>query len=240
MSKVPDPRVKLNGDIIKKVNKASHLGNLLHTENSYECIDEGTNKFNCTVNMFLSRFKVCSPSIRIKLFQQYCMSLYGSQIWPLWHRSIDNLCTKWYIALRRVIGLPYRTHRDLLPLIASQMPIEVSLQCRLIKFYRSISASENSIVKYLSCFSVTSHSSTLGRNIRLISSRLSLSVEELRSFSLTKLKNFCYNKWFDNVINDYKIHASIISEMLLMKELVGPNFLENFECDMIIEHLCVS
>ena len=136
-SNIPDPCLKINGDIIKKVDRGIHLGNILNTVKEFDCIDTGTNKFNCSVNMFLSRFKTCYANTRIKLFQQYCMSLYGSQLWPLWHKSINNVCTQWNIAIRRVLGLPTRTHRDLLPMIAEQLPIEVSLHCRLIKFFRN-------------------------------------------------------------------------------------------------------
>ena len=188
---IPDPCVKLNGDLIPKVDSATHLGNILHTKNEYECIEEGIRAFNRCVNMFIFKFKVCSPIIRAKLFQQYCMSLYGSQLWPLWNRNIGDLCTKWNIALRRVLDLPFRTHRDLLPLIAGQKPMEISLHCRLIKFYRTIDNSENSIVKYISNYCVTSPSSKMGANLRLISSRLVLLLKELLNLSLTKLKSLC-------------------------------------------------
>ena len=69
-SHTPDPCIKINGNSIKKVSSTTHLGNLLHTEKDYECIEEGKKSLNCTVNMFLSCFKVCNHSIKIKLFQQ--------------------------------------------------------------------------------------------------------------------------------------------------------------------------
>ena len=75
-----DPKLVLNGELIPNVKSAVHLGNFLHVVNNQECIDEGIKKFNRQVNMFLSRFKTCAPSIRNKLFQQYCMSLYGCQL----------------------------------------------------------------------------------------------------------------------------------------------------------------
>ena len=78
-----DPRLELNGELIPNVKSAVHLGNYLHVINNHECIEEGIKKFNSQANMFLSRFKSCSPSVRCKLFQQYCMSLYGCQIWLL-------------------------------------------------------------------------------------------------------------------------------------------------------------
>ena len=106
------------------------------------------------------------------------MALYGSQLWPLWHRSIGNLSTKWNVAVRRVLCLPSRTHRELLPLIAGQMPVEVSLHCRLIKFYRNLNISSNPIVKFIADYAVSAAFSTLGRNVRLVSTWLGLSPNE--------------------------------------------------------------
>ena len=80
---IPDPYIKLNGVVINRFDKAVHLGNTFHTKRDYECIEDGIRTFNRTVNMFLYRFKTYNPSLKIKLFQQYCMALYGSQLWPL-------------------------------------------------------------------------------------------------------------------------------------------------------------
>ena len=90
-----DPHLKLNGEFIPSVESAIHLGNILHVTNNHECIEAGIRKFNSQANMFLSRFKTCTPAIRSELFQQYCLSLYGSQLWPLWSNKLEVLKTKW-------------------------------------------------------------------------------------------------------------------------------------------------
>ena len=238
-SNVSDPCIKLNGDIIKKVNSAIHLGNFLSTENENECIEEGIKKFNCSVNMFLSRFKVCNPTTRVKLFQQYCMSLYGSQLWPLCNKKIVGLNTKWNIALRRVLCLPNRTHNDLLPLIALHMPIEVSLHCRFLKFFKTNQSSENPIVKYITEYSITSVNSTMGRNVRLITSRLNIPVCDVLGTNNVQLRALCYNKWFDMVSEDYKIHSSLIRDLIYRKEDINIELFDRVSCDFIINFLCL-
>merc|ERR1712240_952700 len=117
-----DPKLEINGEFIPNVKSAIHLGNILHVTNNQESIDEGIKTFNRQANMLLSRFKTCSPSIRSKLFRQFCMSLYGSQLWPLWSNKLDTLKTKFSIALRRAWSSPAMTHRNLLPLIAGMHP----------------------------------------------------------------------------------------------------------------------
>ena len=128
-----------------------------------------------------------------------------------------SLCIKWNKALRRVLGIPYRTHIGILPMIALHMPIEVSLHCRFLKFFKTNHSSENSIVKYISEYAMTSVNSTMGRNIRLISSRLNMPVCELLRSNDMQLRAFCYNKWFDMVREDYKVHSSVIRDMIYMK-----------------------
>ena len=236
---IPDPCIKLNGVVINRFDKAVHLGNTFHTKRDYECIEDGIRTFNRTVNMFLYRFKTCNPSIKIKLFQQYCMALYGSQIWPLWQNNIGDLCTKWNVAIRRILGVPNRTHRDLLPLITGLPPVEVSLHCRLIKFYRSLNKSKNPIVKYISEYAVTAANSPLGRNVRLVASKICLPPSELISLSENKLKDICYNKWYTMVNDTYKVHASVIRDMIDMRDSSDQNFFDKASCEAIIQHLCV-
>ena len=53
------------------------------------------------------------------------------------------------MALRRIWNLPNNTHCDLLPLISSQVPIEIQLKCRFLKFYRSLLESDNKLIRFV-------------------------------------------------------------------------------------------
>jgi hypothetical protein len=55
------------------------------------------------------------------------------------------------------------THCDLLPLIADNMPLECKLDGKYLGFYKSISTSDNNIVKYTAKCKLYDHSSTLGK-----------------------------------------------------------------------------
>ena len=213
-----DPKLELNGELIPNVISAVHLGNILHVTNNQAGIDDGIKKFNSQANMFLSRFKSCTPSVRSKLFQQYCMSLYGCQLWPLWSNKIDILKTKFSIALRRVWSLPARTHRDLLPLISGMQPIEVAIQSRIIKFIKTLKESENEIVRYIVNYAATAPDSILGRNIRNLSSKLNKTCEELLKLSEQRVREFLFDIWSKEINEDYFSRADVIKELLLVKE----------------------
>ena len=240
-----DPKLELNGDFIPNVKSAVHLGNILHVTNNQECIDEGIKTFNRQANMFLSRFKTCSPSVRSKLFQQYCMSLYGSQLWPLWSNKLDNLKTKYSIALRRVWSLPSMTHRNLLPLIAGMQPLEVAIQSRIFKFVKSLEESENELVNYIVKYAATASGSILGRNIRILSFRLNKTYREMLDLSSAKVKELLLERWRRETYEEYFIHAEVIKELLLVKEnLLTIDFgshrvMDIVSCDFIINNLCV-
>ena len=240
-----DPKLVLNGEFIPNVKTAVHLGNILHVSNNQECIDEGIRKFNRQANMFLSRFKLCSPSVRSKLFQQYCMSLYGCQLWPLWSNKLDTLKTKFSIALRRVWSLPARTHRDLLPLISGMQPLEIAIQARIMKFVKSLEESENEILKYIVNYSATSPSSILGRNIRILKFRMKKTYEEILDLSASNAKEILLKIWHEEIFDDYRARAGVIKELLLVKENLlvidfgSDRIMDIISCDTIVNNLCV-
>ena len=240
-----DPKLELNGELIPNVKSAVHLGNTLHVINNQECIDEGIKKFNSQANMFLARFKTCSPSVRSKLFQQYCMSLYGCQLWPLWSNKIDILKTKFSIALRRVWSLPPRTHRDLLPLISCMQPLEVAIQARIHKFVKTLEESENEIVNYIVKYAATAPESILGRNIRILCSKLNKTYKEMLELSETKVKELLYTVWRREIYEDYISRADVIRELLLVRENLliidfgAHRIMDIVSCDVIVNNLCV-
>ena len=234
-----DPKLKLNGELIPNVESADHLGNILHVKNNQECIDAGIRKFNSQVNMFLARFKTCTPSIRNELFQQYCSSLYGCQLWPLWSKKMVGVTTKWCIAMRRVWSISWRTHRDLLPLISGMQPIELSIQSRILKFVKSLHNSENDLVKYIVKYATTAKSSILGRNVRILCTRTNKSHEDILKLTEPKMKKIINEKWTEKINNGYTTRANVIKKLLLTKENIWLEKVDRIASDTVIDILCV-
>ena len=172
------------------------------------------------------------------------MSLYGCQLWPLWSNKMDTLKTKFNIALRRVWSLPV-THRDLLPLISEMLPIEVAIQSRIIKFVKTLNEFENEIVRYIAKYAATAPDSILGRNIRILSSKMNKTYEEMLELSTSKVREILSRIWRNEVYEDYFSRADVIKELLLVKEnLLTIDFgshrvMDLASCDFIINNLCV-
>ena len=152
---------------------------------------DGIKKFNCNVNRFMSEFGSLQTVVKNKLFHQYCCALYGSQLWPLWHYSVSKMCTQWRNALGKVWKLPYASHRDLVPLIAECVPLDVALVFRFMKFYRTVALSDNMSVNYIANTMTFAYRSTMGQNVRHIMSKYNMTHHELLYMPMSAIKHKC-------------------------------------------------
>ena len=83
----------VNGTDVSTCEKTIHLEKVLTTTNKCEMVFDGIKKFYCSVNRFMSEFGSLQTVIKNKLFHQL-FALYGSQLWPLWHDSVNKMCIK--------------------------------------------------------------------------------------------------------------------------------------------------
>ena len=111
-----------NDNEIMWSNRVKHLGNVIDCELS-DVADSNSKKghFIASVNWFVSHFSGQVPlDCYLRLFQTYCSSHYGSVLWELNGKGFSSFCISWNKGVRRVIGIPYKTHIALLgPIIDS-------------------------------------------------------------------------------------------------------------------------
>ena len=173
--------------------------------------------------------------------------MYGSQLWLMTSPSVNKMYTQWRINHRRVMSVPFRTHCDLLPLIADNIPIETRLDCKYIAFYKSIATSKNSIVKHVANSRVHNYASTMGRNVTYLMHKYNISVDDILETSKKNMNRNCYQKWLSEINAEYPINAHVIRELIRLKEGTLHLFYANndiaFSYDdynFIIEFLCVN
>ena len=70
----------------------------------------------------------------------------------------------WNKAVRRVLGIPYRTHTSLLPYLIENPSFRKQHTSRYIKFYNSLLMSDNDSVKYIAECAYVNVASVLGIN----------------------------------------------------------------------------
>ena len=234
-----NPLIKVFNEIVPRCEQAVHLGHLLETSNTNKSlIDDAIKKFNVSFHCFLSRFGSCNSTTKNKLLHQYCSAMYGSQLWDLTSNETVKICTQWRKAHRQALSLPYNTHCSLLPLIAENKPLECMLDCRYIAFFRSLITSHNNTVRYTAIYRSNELTSTMGRNMTHLKFKYDLQMEEFISLTKNKISFHCYTKWLANISDEYTIYASIIQDMLMMKEERCHRTFSDDECDFIIKFLC--
>ena len=229
--------VRVKNEIVERCDSAMHLGHILHTKNTHDAlIDHAIEKLNNSFHGFMTRFRSCNVTSKNKLFHQYCSSMYGSQLWQM--SNAQRMYSKWRKYHRIVLEVVNTTHCDLLPLIADSMPLECTLDLKYLSFYKSIISSENSIIKYTAQSMLLSHTSMLCKNMLHLTHKYKLSMDDVMTFSKSKLKMHCYGNWIKGIENAYPIHANIIKEMIGMMEDRCTRIFSNEECKHIINFLC--
>jgi hypothetical protein len=165
----PDINVHICGEKLQVVSQMKYLGHTISNSIHDPLISHVKSDFVGKVNSFLANFPNVSSHVRNSLFQQYCLSLYGSNSCMLNHSSICDISVAWRKAIRRVWKLPYMTHSNLLPHISKQLPVNYLMYKRFSKFFLKGLQHKNKSVNGVFRSSMF-YSSRLSNNFRYIAS----------------------------------------------------------------------
>jgi hypothetical protein len=100
------------------------MGHLIKSDLSDDDdVVKGRNYFIEQLNTNLFYSKKLHSNVHYKLFQSYCSSYYGCELWHLANSSVDNFCAAWRKGLRRIWKLPNSTLCTPLPVVGHCFPI---------------------------------------------------------------------------------------------------------------------
>ena len=116
--------------MISSVSSEQHLGHIIGNQVSQECIKSITNDFIKRVNVLSAVSKFTFSETKYFLFKVFCMSLYGGVLWNFSSKHVEMFYTTWRKCIQRLLGLPYRTHNNLLHLICNDIPVDGQLHLR--------------------------------------------------------------------------------------------------------------
>ena len=113
-------RFHLSGSELPLLDSVVHLGHLL----SYNLDDlpDVNSKLRDMIrkaNCLFASFSGVGPAILSRLFQSYCLSLYGSCLWSLSSPAIRNIEVAFNKILRKIWRLHYRSHTAIVHLVAN-------------------------------------------------------------------------------------------------------------------------
>ena len=195
---------------INKSECEKHLGVFIGNNANTKNIQNAMSHFICQVNFINSVFKNVNSDVKIKLFNAYCMPLYGSVLWDFTCTDFVNICTKWRQSIRKLLNITPTTHNSLIHLICDTIPFENQIYRRFLTFLNSMKSSSNVILNVCLDLVINGSSSTCSGNLSYICSR----------FNINRFTNFV--KSFNDRIN-YQHDDSVLHEEIIagnIKDLI--------------------
>jgi len=106
-------------------------------------------------------------------------------LWDLSQSSVEDVCTAWRCGLRRVWGLPPRTHAALIAPLCGLLPLKVELECRCAGFITKCLCSANQTVRLIATQGVYSQRmlSPIGRNAQYCAALFEVSISNIAAIT---------------------------------------------------------
>ena len=142
--------IYLNGTPLPWQDDVKHLGNTLETNNSFskDC-DLKRGKFIGKVHSLFQELHFASPEFVMKMYEIYCSSFYGSNLWKLSGSSCERIYTAWNTACRILFEIPRTSHRYLIEPISKSTHPKVFLSSRFVKYHMTLINSNKSAIRCL-------------------------------------------------------------------------------------------
>jgi len=237
----------IGGRSIENVTSYSHHGQNIncHSDDKDDVLKRRCN-FTVQANNAYCFFKTLDMHIEIILFKSYCSSIYGSELWSLDDDVLQDFCCSWRTALRRLLNLTFNAHCFLLPILTCTLPVFDEICKRSSRFINSCLRSRNKLVRSIALLSIVhgKYYSPLGRNLRFCCRRFSWQLEDffLGFISLTVdcFHNFCMN----NIPVAQLQIASLVEELLSLREGFATfdcgNFLLKIDIIVLLNAACIE
>ena len=173
----------------------------------------------------------------MKLLMSYRGSHYGTELWDLGNRSINDVMRR--KGLRRARGIPMDMHSDLLAPMCSSIPIFYELCRRNCNFINSCLIIDSFLVRSIAVHDIYfgRMSSPLGRNAQFCCQRFNFS---LCNFSQLSSK-FIMSKVMASLPDDRKSIAGLVCELCFLRDgsfWLLAAFLTTDEVNSLISYAC--
>ena len=168
--------VTLHGDVIPRASQAIHLGHYIGKNAHQANTNKAKSELCSRINALVFRFKHCSLNVIRHLFCTYCTSYYGCPLWD--HSALDSYSTFWRKCIRRILGLPPRTHSRFIAPLLNKPDLKTQFHLRFANFISSCFNSSNELLKACALSSLNSHS-TVANNLRIVLSILRMDYDGL-------------------------------------------------------------
>ena len=231
----------LDGKPLPWVNELNlslnHLGNALQSNNSMltDCDNKRFN-FIRKISSINQEFHYCTADVKLKLYNIYAMSLYGSCLWNLFSEKCERIYKAWNVSVRMALNVSRYTHRYLIEAVSNTLHPKVILCSRFVKFHNTLKEHcSKPAVKFLSKICTNDLRTTYGSNLNKISKAGNVQVSDLNPNEVKQ--SMAYMK----IPQQEKWRVPVINDLLFVKndEFTLSNLDQN-EIEEILIHACTS
>ena len=226
--------IKLNGNEIKWQRSVKHLGNIIDLK--FSDVEDCRFKKSIligNVNTFIGNYSTLKNCSKRKLFQSYCTSFYGSELWSLSSKGLEECCIAWRRGARRIFNMSYQTHSFLVGPLSGQRSIEEVLSRKSLKFVYSVMNSNNSIVAHIGQLIRQSAKSPIGGNVACFRYKCGIDVDD------NVLKNLRLISRYFELNGERNITASIAIDLQSMIEDNHVGFTRD-ELSYVLNNICTT
>ena len=230
--------IMLCGKQVKIVNKEKHLGHVLSTEYCHTStvinIDNVIRDMKVRTNAIINQFKPVSWKSKVTLFNSQCLSLYGSNLWRLDDKKVENICTTWKVCCRRLLGLSPRTRSHLIPQLMETAPILDIIMHRMLNFVLNGLNHDSNVIKSFFKNSLLANTSYMSTNVQTILRNFNINYLELFSFNKNKLKTK-----YNEKIGKKDWQCKMVEELMYVREHYLENNLDKRELYTMLENVSI-
>lgn len=234
--------INVNGKNLPWLPSVEHLGNHMEQKLSDNAdVKHKRGKFIQSVNKLRSMFGSVTSNVLSRLFNSYCCSYYGCQMWDLSGCHIKMIYTAWNKAIRKIWNIPWKSHVKLLPYINECLYISEQLALRFCKFYHTMLSCPNENVSLIAQLAKHSTCTTLGKNVAYIMSHYNLFYPFETTSGINTVKRNMYKELNCNNNAEYHNTGSVIRELCETRDGISlMDFIQTEDICLLIDELCVN
>ena len=113
------------------------------------------------------------------MLNSQCCHLYGAQAWDLSQKAVCDIGTAWNKSARKLLSLPYTTHRTLLPCLVGRDCAIDQAGNRFLKMLKTMLSSDNPVVNTIANSCLADANSIISRNLFYLEKRFHVEAKTL-------------------------------------------------------------
>ena len=192
-------------------------------------------KFIGKINTLSQEFYFTTPEVKVTLFEKYCLSFYGSNLWDLFSKEVDKIYKSWNVSIRIAHEVPRNTHCYFIEPLSQCHHVKTLLCSRFVKFHQTLIDCSKPSVRILAQLSKNDTNTVYGSNLLNITKICDTNAKNLNSVMVKQSMNVypCPKE------EEWRIPVVLELCQVRNNYLQIDNF-DNAEFEEYIEYLCTT